>query len=80
MVLVVVEEGEIVLRGIILCGLAVTLIKLIHVYPAVLKREAAAEQVVGGVKLLAKKFFHRLFSYSSVSILTERYHCGKDTK
>ena len=30
------------------------------------QREAAAEQVVGGVKLLAKKFFHRLYSLTLV--------------
>ena len=30
------------------------------------QREAAAEQVVGGVNLLAKKFFHRLYSLTLV--------------
>ena len=34
-VLVVVQEGEIVLRGIILCGLAIAFLKLIFVYPAI---------------------------------------------
>jgi len=66
MVLVVVQEGEVVLCGVVSCGLAVAFVKLIHVYPAVLQREAAAEQVVGGVKLLAKKFFHRLYSLTLV--------------
>ena len=49
MVLVIVQEGEVVLRGIILCGLTVALVELIHVYASVLQREAAAQQVVRGV-------------------------------
>ena len=66
MVLVIVHEGEVVLRGIILCGLAVSLVKETFIYPSVPQREAAAEQVVGGVKLLAKKLFHRLYSLTLV--------------
>ena len=52
MVAVVVVEGEVVLAGFadVLCRLAVALVELELVYPPVPHREAAAEEVVRGVR------------------------------
>ncbi len=51
-VAVVVEEGEAVLRGVAPGRLAVALPKLVLVDAPVLKRQTAAEQIVGGVRIL----------------------------
>ncbi len=51
-VAVVVEDGEAVLRGAAPRRLAIALLKLVLVDAPVLQRQTAAEQIVGGVRIL----------------------------